>query len=304
MSKVGSIKYQVSQRAQSKNKLGEKRHKAKKEIREECRLKGIKAHPTRTAGIFSVNTLNTYIRNGNLFAEWCKENYRVRIIGEITREMAIEYLQMRKDKGQSAWTLQTVKSAINKLFEFNINVGSKDINLPQRKRENIKRSRGEKAHDKQVNLNNYKDLIIILEGFGFRRREARKLRVENVKKIEGRFYAIIPRGATGGAKGGRPREVECLKHMEKKVEEVVARRLSEEKLFMFDKVPYKLDVHAIRADYANKKYKELLKEREIANTKKTYTRNDGKQYNVAALQKVSENLGHSRISVVITNYMK
>jgi hypothetical protein len=304
MSKFGSIKYQLKQRVQSKIRLGEKRNKVKKEIREECKMNGSRMHPTRTAGIFSVNTLKTYIRIGNLFAEWCIENYKVKTIDEITKEMALKYLQMRKDKGQSAWTLQTVKSSINKLFEFNINVDSKDIDLPKRKRENIKRSRGERAHDKQVNLENYKDLITILRGFGFRRREAKKLKVDSIIKISGRLYALILKGASGGGKGGKYREVECLKYMEKEVEEVVAKRLADEKLFVFDKIPGKLDVHSIRADYANEKYKELLENTEIASTEEIYTRNDGKKYNVAALKKVSENLGHNRISVVITNYMR
>ena len=55
--------------------------------------------------------------------------------------MAIEYLAIVGIGGQ-CWTLQTIKSAINKIFRFKINVGNKDIDLPRRKKDVVNRVQG------------------------------------------------------------------------------------------------------------------------------------------------------------------
>jgi len=302
--KKGSLVYQLMQIVTPMIRFGESRKEEKKKERERCKKTGEIWNPTRTSGIYESDTLKTYIKQCCIFLRWIKEKYKIRDIKKITKEMALEYLSYRRDRGDSAWTLQTIKSAINKIFKFKINVGSKDIDLPRRDRDEVVRSRVPRAHDSKINRDNYKDLTTFLEATGLRRNEVRKLKKLNIKKINGIYNVFIPPKAAGGAKGGRGRTVESLINMQDKLEKVLERAKQNNNEYMFSKIPKKLDIHELRADYANNKYDEIVAVLQEAQKSDLYITKDKQVYDKRALKIVSKNLGHTRIDVVVNSYMR
>ena len=300
--KKGSLVYQLMQITMPMVRFGESRREEKKKEKARCKVTGEVWNPTRTSGIYESDTLKTYIKQCCIFLKWVKDKYKVKDITKVTKEMAIEYLAYRRDRGDSAWTLQTIKSAINKVFGYKINVGTKDIELPRRYKENVVRSRVPRAHDKKINRDNYKDLITFLHATGLRRNEVKKLKKINVKKIDDIYNIVILPKAAGGAKNGRGRTVESLKCMQDLLDQVIKNSEQNNSDYMFLKIPSKLDIHELRAYYANDKYDEVVEELPEAQVSDFYTTKDKQVYDKRALKKVSKYMGHNRISVIVNSY--
>lgn len=300
--KNGSLVYQLMQIVTPMIRFGESRREEKRKERERCKETGEIWNPTRTSGIFESDTLKTYLKQCCIFLRWIKDKYKVKDITKVTKEMAIEYLAYRRDRGDSAWTLQTIKSAINKIFRFKINVGNKDIDLPRRKKEDVVRSRVPRAHDKKINRDNYMDLITFLHATGLRRNEVKKLKKKNIKRINGVYNVIVLPKAAGGAKNGRGRVVESLKSMQGEIDDVIRNAKKNNSEYMFPKIPSKLDIHELRAYYANDKYDEVVEELPQAKASDLYITKDKQVYDKRALKRVSKNMGHNRIYVIVNSY--
>ena len=75
------------------------------------------------------------------FIDWCRDQHGIRDLNKIDEqadELASLYLLERIGADYSAWTLQTERSALRMFFQDRELTDC--IELPQRKRENIKRS--------------------------------------------------------------------------------------------------------------------------------------------------------------------
>lgn len=250
MSKRPSLNHQINIIMQSMLRIGESRDEAKKEwkaLHPECLT-------NFAEGIFSWNTYNSYKQTMVEFVEWLKLNYsNVKYVKDITKIMAIEYLQLRRDNNISAWTIDKDKAAINKVFKFAIT--KKEAGLPMRRYKNIKRSRLNKEAQRRYNPDNYKDAILFAKASGSRR--------ESVLKVT--FNDFVFKGDYVDSvylkeKGGKKRYAPILNIYKAELTELVLKHKNEPDKPLFDSYTHQIDNHALRFEYANLLYKQFDEE--------------------------------------------
>lgn len=201
-------------------------------------------------------------------------------------------------------------AALSKLYRCKHNRGQKpfrDVETDTRRRADIKRSRGDAVRDKHFSQRNNADLITFCRCTGLRRAELQDLRYED-------FRLGAPDGSEGpglyvhrSTKGGRVRQIQfvgsadeialCCNIMSK------GSGLSK----VWGNVHSGADIHSYRADYATKVYQmyarpiETLKHDEIY-----YCRGDrkGTWLDKNAMLMASKALGHNRISIIASNYLR
>jgi len=308
--KLGSLKYQISQRLQELNRIGESKHQAKQDYRRACENANLKWNPAKADGIFSYKTMDAYRQSAIEFSSWLKQNHpEIKDINNIKKEHAIAYLRQRQEQGKSAWTISKDMSALNKIF--NLNVTKKEAGLRSRSYKDTERSRVSRSHDTKYNAKNYERQIAFARAFGCRRESivGGQYQVKDVSlfRHNNKIYASLIE------KGGRYREAPCLASMQSQIEKMFPNIQEREPLtkqqfqelyqssqgYLFDRYTTKIDNHAFRHEYARNLYQELLEQRDQDRQEELY-----RGYNKEVLREVSEALGHSRLSVVVEHYLR
>lgn len=275
-----SLTRQVEETLKEKLKIGQSKHKAKKE--------------GKAQGIYSYKTFSVYLEQCNYFTRYCKEEHGCRYLGEC-RQYADEYLQNRIDRGNSPYTLHLIRSALCKLYGDT----SRDyIPLPKRRRQDITRSRKEVIRDKHFSEENHKDIIDFCKATGLRRHELKQLRGTDCFTKDATLYVVVNKG-----KGGKYREVPVLKEYRGHVLKLMK---SAADGFVFPDVPNGMDVHSYRAVYATAYYKRIARPIfRIPSHERYYCRGDRKgiMLDRVAMLQVSRALGHNRVSVIAGHYL-
>lgn len=311
--KLGSFKYQISERLKELNRIGESKHEAKKSYRQACERAGIPWNPAQADGIFSIDTMQSYRQTALEFTDWLRDNHpESKDLMSIPRVQAIEYLQYRQNEGKSAWTVTKDMSALNKICNYNIT--KDEAALHTRRTQDIQRSRVEREHDGQYNPQNYERQITFARAFGARRESilggAYQVRSVSIFRWEGQLRVSLIE------KGGRYREAPCLRSMQAKIEQMFPDIQEREPMtksefkslyesahdqpFLFSDYTTKIDNHAFRAEYAMQLYSELVGQR----GPRYVPRKKRRGYDVDILKDVSEALGHSRLDVVLDSYLR
>lgn len=284
--------YLAHQKINSMLRFGESKHQAKAEARKEALEKGEKWNPSKVEGIFSIKTTEAYRQTINEFCLWHKESgYKqyIRDLDAIPKDRVIEYLQHRQDKGLSAWTVSKDMAALNKVFGYDIT--KSEAHLNNRSLDNIKRSRDNVYTDNR-DFSKYKDSILVAEGTGIRRQSITVIQPGDFKRDDkGNVISVAVI-----EKGGKYREAPVLESYQKAITEIVDSKPSGEA--MFKDYNIHIDNHALRAEYANNLYYELLDKQEY-NSNETY-----RGYNKEIIQEVSKALGHNRLNVVVEHYLR
>lgn len=248
-----------------------------------------------TGRIHSYVTRDIYQQHVLAFLNWCRAEEGLRelpLIDARANELATGYLSMRLAQGQSAYTLQAVRSAL-RLF-FGTRELAAEVRLPLRRREAITHSRGPAIRDADFQPANWASLIGFLQVTGLRRSEITVLRVRDVHlTIEGRAEVTVHTG-----KGGRPRTVLARPGQEEAVMGVIRNRLADERVFA--RIPSHLDVHASRRAFAQGLYQDLSG-RPLPPAAGRLRRAD---YDLASVRIVSGMLGHDRADVVLRHYLR
>lgn len=290
----GSLVKQISDALDEKKAFGESKHQAK-------------AAGTAGDHIYSLNTLHTYKQHCNHFATWCRNNpaittelgHKARSLDEI-RPFAGQWISARIEQGLSPYTIKLEAAAICKLYGRS----AKDLGLPptpERKRQNIRRSRGDAERDKHFSETKNARLVAFCRNSGLRRREIQEIRYGDVIHDDGHRIEIFVRNG----KGGKKRLVPILNPEE--VLAAVPDLLSgDPDARIFEKIPSAADIHSYRAEYASALYNRLarpidkLRRREIY-----YCRGDlkGIRYDKAAMLETSRALGHNRLNVIAEHYL-
>jgi len=304
--------------------FGRKRHDEK----ETARIKYMEDHngslkgwnPGKLDGIYSRNTLKTYIAQMRPFAHFCAER-GARRVGVITIEMGEEYLRHLEAEGKAPWTISTAASAINKALGWNLS--PKQLGLKSRKKTTIKKCRTGESYTKKE-YEKYKDQISLARAIGARR--ASIFNKSDPKKL------ITPRRCVRNAegivigvllieKGGKKRIAPVLNEYKEVVTEIVNRIARErgEDTPMFDSYGGHIRNHKLRAEYAAKLLHQLEAERaegkplfggEFPLGK--YCKLKGKDKKRGAMTQghdtdllgaVSGALGHNRVEVILRHYM-
>lgn len=277
-----------------------------------------------TYKIYSYETYNTYLKECTAYSKWLETEKHIKKIDNIskTEQYAKEYLQSRLDNNISIYTVKMERAALGMLYSKQI-----DIKIPTRDNKNITRSRLKVEADKHYSENGkYKDIFIVANGTGGRRSDLMSLTINSFIEKDGHLYVQFNK-----SKGGRNRLTYVREEYSQDVKEIVKRVREEGKTKLFDKIPQRIDIHGLRRAYCrglyneikdNKKLKsDILKNYPARHEYKTqkdkfgnshtkeiqsnfYKDRDGNIYERDAIYVCSQCLGHNRLDVSITHYLK
>ena len=296
---------------------------------------------TVSGKIYSYSTYKTYWKHTKYFLRYVKEKHPDCKKLDKAKKYVAEWLQIRTDEGKSAWTIQTEAAALNKLFGIKKDDPGR-FQPPQRKKEEIVRSRGTKVRDRNFSVLKNEELINFCKGCGFRRnvleklkgkdlytREQVKQRLELEKYLEdkvmikactdalktfpGQEYFIMHKND----KGGKTRLSPIVGPNTDKIVERMRNTKPDELVWQY--VSGNCDVHGYRADYATYLYKQYARPVAKLNFKTKIKCPDGKwrseiyccrgdekgkRLDRKAISIVSIALGHNREDTAITNYVR
>lgn len=260
--------------------------------------------------IFSYSTYNTYLKECRAFADWLKETKGISKAVDlaITEQYAIEYLRDRLDSGTSVYTVKMERSALSMLYNKPI-----DIKMPVRDNKNIYRSRQKTTNDKHHSRNGkYKNLFTMALATGGRRCDIEKITVNSFREIDGSLYVEFKQ-----SKGGRDRLTPVRVEYSEQVKEIIEQAKTEGKTRLFGKIPNKIDIHSLRREYAQNLYQDIVKNPELRDKylkqypsrkedvkRQIYRDRNGNTYNRDDVYVVTQALGHNRLDVTITHYLK
>lgn len=277
--------------------IGDSRFEAKKAAREEAEAKGEKIWAFSTGRIHSHKTRITYQEHTLRFIKWARTTEGIKTLIDLDEradELANRWLQQEIAAGKSAYTLKTERSALRMFFSDRDL--ARNVTLPTRKITDIKRSRGPVARDRHFQPANWQPLIQFEQAVGLRRDELGRICVKDVMTRAGHLMVYVRSG-----KGGKERYVPVLPGQEQRVLAVVEGREPEERIF--DRLPSAADIHGYRRDYAQALYFYHAPGWPALPPaiQRHLNRSD---YNRDAVMRVSEALGHSRLDVVLRNYLR
>lgn len=253
--------------------------------------------------IYSYGSFETYVQKTKVFFEYCKQ-YKCKTLEDCIPYIN-EFLQKGIDNGWSAYTATTYRSALRKLYpEVDI------MPAPVRKRSDITRSRGYAIRDYGFSESRNADYIHFCKATGLRDMNLRKVKGSDLIETSDGYFIQI-RG-----KGGRRSNVPIVGIY---ADEVVKRMQTAGDSRLFESIPSHGDTHGYRAMYAETVYQmyakpiEDIKDAKWFNpkTKKFesriyYCRGDrkGTAFDKAGLYMASLALGHNRIDVVASHYLR
>lgn len=270
MSKLGSVKYQITNMFKEIEDFGTKRHDIKSKNYEEyqkAKAQGIEANynPVKTnekiQGRTSFkNYLSTCIRAG----EFIKQTYGIKDMSVIkdNPQYLAKYLNNCMNRGLSAYTVNTYASALVKGFGLE---STKDIKIdrPEKNADTITRNRGEKAHHSKFNAEKHADVLKSAVGTGMRREELTNLKPYMISQREhngeNRVFITIAEQDKNITKGAKTREILVLREYGDHLMKMKDSVKPTEKIFPH--ITTKINIHQMgRREYANKMYEELKKD--------------------------------------------
>lgn len=308
MGKKGSLKYQIIMDLDKLQMYGKSKHQAKMEEKARCEKEGIPWNPSRVQGIYSIKTYDKYKDICIKFGEWAKREHGIKDLESLkNKKLAKEYLEYRQQAGDSPYSLRLYGSAMAKL----LGCGSNEYGFkyPVRSREVITRSRLERFHDKEFSYEKNKDLLEFGKATGLRRTELSLLKPEQIQRDKtGRVIIEIDKEKYGPqSKGAKNRITHVLLDKQEHVWAMREKAITEGRDRVFENVPNRLDEHALRREYAQERYREVIQERQergIEIHSNYHTRDgSGRHFDKDALREVSNDLGHNRTEVVVKNYL-
>lgn len=129
--------------------------------------------------IYSFATYQTYRRAAIRFVKYVTREHPECKTMKKAKRYVNEWLQTRADAGLSAWTISMETSALCKIYGI-LPDDPKRFHVPQRRREDIKRSRGEAKRDRHFSVKNNDELIKFVCATGTRRSILEKLRGDDL----------------------------------------------------------------------------------------------------------------------------
>ncbi len=228
------------------------------------------------------------------FIDWVRDQHNVRDLARIDEqadELASLYLLERIEAGYSAWTLATERSALRMFFQDRLLTDC--VELPKRRREDIKRSRGPAVRDQHINLENWRHVINFCLACGLRREELRDLYVREVYQKRKPLVVFVRHG-----KGGKDREVPVFPGREQAVLSQVEQRHPDEHVFI--RISSLLDIHSYRRQFA----KDLYEYRSGKSLPPLEGRLRSADLDRDAALYVSRCLGHNRIDIIFGHYIR
>lgn len=254
---------------------------------------------TTDSKLYSFNTFRTYMNAGVKFARFCKESHGCKTLAQC-RQYVNEYLEHRGGHC-SSYTVKLDAAALGKLY------GEPSTNFvltQSRSRAAVTRSRGAKEMDKHFSASKNAELVSFLRSSGLRRSEAAHVRGCDIRPCSASPVGLGIFVRSSGAKGGRER-VAPLHCSLQTAREIADRCSAVGDKRLFNRIHSKLDVHSLRAEYAQTVYTANARPLDkLLPGERYYCRNDmrGLVLDRKAMQITSSALGHNRIQVA-THYL-
>jgi integrase len=286
-----SIVRETIERLDTKMAIGQSRRNAKIALREESG----RAWSVSTGKIHSHKTRATYQEQSIRFVKWARQHHRVISLEQLdprADELATAYLLQQLAEGKSSYTLQTERAAL-RLFFDNRTLAS-TVQIPRRERTNITRSRGPKKHDSHFQPANWPELIRFAQVAGLRRHELLALCRRDIFTRDGQLLVHVASG-----KGGLARDVPVLAGREADV--LAMSEGCDPEARVFTRLPKHFDVHSYRREYAQALYLQYAPGRSLPSPTGRLKRGD---YDVEAVLRVSQALGHRRKDVILRHYLR
>jgi len=287
MSKNKSMAYQVKEQLGSITCYGRSKHADK------CPRNHFHPH-----GIYSVRTFKNYVASCTVFCNWCKSEYGCKTI-EACKPYIKKYLEYYSN-GKSAWSIHSVKYAIQKLYDVTDHGFKVDFETPKRRRVDITKNRGDVSDVKAFNEKKYARELNFGCATGARRAALLKLKYKDIYQKGGEIYVHFEKD-----KGGKSRDVKIMPRYKEFVRSFMNQGSPDEKVF--DHLPSRFPEHRCRRHFAQEYYELLARDIHELPDKETYKcRLDkcGIVYDRAAMLEVSEALGHGRVDVVALHYLE
>ncbi len=291
MGKRPGAKYAAVQRLDALMADGEKRSDAK----DAARARGASLFAFTDGKIHAFETRENYQKIVMRFIDWCRDDQDMRDPARIDAHadaLASLYLAQRIEQGKSAWTLQTERSALRMYFQDRDLAAS--VELPKRRRQDIKRSRGPATRDRHFQPANWQPFITFCLACGLRREELRDLLVRDIYHRPGDDQLVVH---VCKGKGGKDRKVAVFPGREQDILEVIAGRDPE--AHVFERLP-QTDIHAFRRQFAQELY-EHLSGRPLP---PQAGRLQAKDFDYDAALEVSRRLGHNRVDIIFGSYIR
>lgn len=236
-----SLSYQAKQILDSKLRIGESKHELKRKSEDVSKW------------IFSFSTYTNYLNHINYFINYARKEYATEF-GRQPRKLEdcrkyIEPFMRESVAKHSPWTCQLQICALGKLY--GCSTTSFNIELPKRKRSQIKRSRHSNQMDKHFSEKNNADLVCFCKCCGLRRRELAAIKGSDLYIDANGIYKL---NVTKATKGGRPRQVTVCYETQEELDTVI--RLCKEagNSNVFKKISSAADVHYYRHIFALRNY--------------------------------------------------
>ena len=274
-----SLTRQTERVLSEKCRFGESRDKAKKDKSDKD-------------GIYSYSTFAAYLKWCYVFVHFCLDHYKCKTLMQC-RQYVDEWLTTLIGRCAPS-TVKLAASALAKLYGCS---AKGFIHTPDRRRADIKRSRGPKERDRHFSEENHRELVDFCKSTGLRRHELYALRGTDLVCKNGRWYVHVKKG-----KGGKERLAQIVGNVQSVID--VMHKAGGGKVF--PKVPEVMDVHGYRREYATAFYKILVRPLDKLPEKELYRcRGDkkGVVYDRWAMLTVSKSLGHNRIDVIAGHYL-
>lgn len=281
-----NLKIQLNQALDGKLAIGTSRHKAKQE------------NGGQSDKIHSIGTADNYRKSINHFGDWLRDNkpeiWKTKDLSAVDKSTASEYLKSLENRGLRSTSISRDLAALNKVL--NLGLTKKDADIEGRSIYDIKRSRNE-ANSRLTDTmkENNREQIIMAQATGCRRASMLKFEKEHfiIDKHSG-----LPTGVYLTEKGGKERVAPILKEYQQSVAEILASKPSEGSIF--DSYSSRIDNHSFRAEYAEKRYMEIVEQYELLGKE---IKEDYRGYDSEILREVSQNLGHNRLDVIEEHYI-
>lgn len=263
MAKRPSLSHQFWQELESKKAIGESRHQAKMQAKEQ----GFKVET-----IHSYGTYSAYKQASKTFCKWVKTEFQeVRNLSDIDKDICVMYIQHRAGQGVSAYTYSQDMAMINKCLDLGLTKSY--CGVSKRSLSAITKNRTDSGFRTATGA-----LETIIKGSGLRRNELYNLKKENLLISNNRIVGVV---VSSGAKGGRGRTVEVRRDFQEPIFKLVQGTERGEKVVK-EVIPKRLQTHRLRAEYAQNMIIEL----------KALGRKD-------PYKDLTKSMGHNRTSVLI-----
>lgn len=263
MARLPSLNHQMFQRLEAKKAIGQSRHLAKMS----AKLEGKKVET-----IHSYKTYDAYKQSSKTFIKWLKKEFPdIKDINDIDKDIGAMYVKYREKSGCSPYTYSQDIAMLNKTLSLGLN--KTYCGVANRSIGKITKGRVDNGFRTDSMA-----LETIIKATGVRRNELYNLKKSDLLIYNNKVLGVV---VTAGAKGGRPRSIEVIGRYQEQLYKLVESIDSDSRI-VTDKIPKELQTHRLRAEFAQEKYKELVK----------LGRKD-------VLKDLTQSMGHNRTSVLV-----